>query len=93
MTTHTAQIDQNDVKTWLLYNETTGLIENAVVDPITGALLIYGVVSDLNTPTAINHALIDQNDVKTKLLYNETTGLVESARCGSGGELLVLEVS
>ena len=36
-----AKIDANDVKTWLAYNETTGLVEPVVVDTITGALLVF----------------------------------------------------
>lgn len=88
-----AQIDQNDKPTWLAYNETTGLVETVYVDPITNALYLFGIAADANTPIALNSAKIDGNDKPTELGYNETTGLVESLRCGSGGELLVIEVS
>lgn len=84
-----ARIDQNDKPTWLAYNETTGLVENVYVDPITNALLIFIVASDSNTPTALHAAKIDANDYPTQIAYNETTGLIESLRCGSNGELLI----
>ena len=84
-----AGIDANDVKTWLLYNDTTGKVEPARTDPVTGAILIYGVTPDANTPATIDHALIDANDVKTKLAYNNIQDIVEPMRCGVGGELLI----
>lgn len=84
-----AQIDQNERPTWLLYNEITGLMEPARVDPVLGAVLVYGVMPDGNTPTALNVAQIDANDRPTTLLYNEISGLPEAARCGNGGELLI----
>lgn len=87
-----AKIDENDKPTWLAYNETTGLVEPVRVDPITGAIEVYGVIPDSNIPATINNALIDENDNATLLGYNETTGLVEPLRCGSGGELLIVSV-
>lgn len=89
---NTAKIDQNDVKTWLAYNETTGLVESVYVDPATDALMIYVSTSGTPTVTALNNAKIDQNDVKTLLSYNETTGLVEALRCDSSANLLVITV-
>lgn len=85
-----ARIDQNDKSTWLAYNETTGLVENVVVDPLTNALLVYIVSRDTNTPTTLNTARIDENDKATTLGYNETTGLVEAFRCGNDGSLLII---
>lgn len=84
-----AQIDQNDVKTWLAYNETTGLVEPVRVDPVFGAIEVFVVTDTVGAITALNTAKIDQNDVKTLLGYNETTGLTEALRCGNNGELLV----
>lgn len=85
-----AKIDQNDVKTWLAYNETTGLVEPVRVDPILGAIEVFGVASSGLVYTTIPNAKIDENDTKTLLGYNETTGLVEALRCGNNGELLVI---
>ena len=90
---NTAKIDQNDVKTWLAYNETTGLVEPIRVDPVTDAILVYEVAIDANTPTDINDAHIDQNDVKTKLAYNNITDKTECFRCGNLGELLIIEAT
>jgi hypothetical protein len=85
-----AKIDDNTRNTWALYNETTGLIEPARVDPITGALLVYGVSADANSPTTYNRAGIDGNSRNTISLWNDTQSIVESARCGSNGELLII---
>lgn len=85
-----AGIDQNDVKTWLAYNDTTGLVENVRVDPITGALLVYGVPDTGLTYTTIEGAKIDGNDVKTKTAYNNIIDKTESLRCGRGGELKII---
>lgn len=87
--TNVAQIDQNDKPTWLAYNETTGLVEPVMCDPVTGSLYIYVVAADSNTPTAINRALIDSNDNATQIGYNDTSGLIECLRCGTDGSLLV----
>lgn len=92
MTINTAKIDQNDAKTWLAYNDTTGLVEPVQVDSVTGSILVYGVTYDGGTFTAIPNAKIDQNHTKTLLGYNDTTGLVEALRCGSSGEILITEV-
>ena len=81
-------IDDNTRNTWLLYNETTGGVEPARVDPITGALLVYGVTADANTPATYNRAGIDGNSRNTISLWNDTQSIVESARCGVNGELL-----
>ncbi len=86
---HVAQIDQNDKPTWLAYNETTGLLEPVMCDPITNVLYVYAVVADSNTPTAINRAKIDENDNATQIAYNQTTGLVEALRCSTDGYLLI----
>jgi hypothetical protein len=69
-------IDGNTRNTWLLYNETTGLIEPARVDPVTGALLIYGVTADGNSPTTYNRAGIDGNSRNTISLWNESIAIV-----------------
>ena len=84
-----AKIDSNDKPTWLAYNETTGFVEPVRVDPITGAVLVFGVAPDANIPTTLNVARTDANDYPTQLGYNEVSGLVEALRCGDGGELLV----
>ena len=89
---NTAKIDANDKPTWLLYNETTGLPEPACVDPTTGALLVYAVPTDSNTPATLNTAKIDANDNATLLGWNETTSLVEALRCGNDGSLLIISV-
>lgn len=87
---NTAKIDVNDKPTWLAYNDTTGLVETVYTDPVTGALLIFAVSTDSNTPGTLNTAKIDANDNATLLGYNETTGLVEALRCGTDGSLLVI---
>ena len=84
-----AHIDQNDVKTWLAYNETTGLVEPVQVDPITGAILVYAVPDTGLTYTTVEGAKIDANDVKTITAYNNILDKIESLRCGRGGELLI----
>ena len=89
---NTAKIDANDKPTWLLYNETTGLMEPACVDPVTGALLVYVVSFDNNSPTTLNTAKIDANDNATLLGYNDTSGLPEALRAGNDGSLLVISV-
>ena len=83
-------IDANDKPTLLAYNDTTGLVEPVRVDPVTGALEVFAVAADANTPTAINRAYIDANDNSTLIGFNETSGLIEAIRCGVGGELLVI---
>lgn len=88
-----ARIDQNDKSTWLAYNETTGLVENVRVDPVTNALLIYIERWDGTTPTALNRAKIDANEKQTVIGYNETSGLIEAMRCTTDGYLLVKAVS
>lgn len=87
-----ARIDENDKPTLLAYNETTGTPEPVRVDSVLGALLIFGVATDSNTPTTINRAFIDENDNPTLLFYNETSGLPEAGRCGVNGELLITSV-
>lgn len=84
------KIDSNGRNTWGLYNETTGLIEDAVVDPILDALLIFGVTPDANTPTSVDRAKIDGNGRNTLSAFNEDTNGVESLRCGTEGELLIV---
>lgn len=85
-------IDSNDKPTLLAYNETTRLVEPVRVDAVLGALEIYGVIPDTNTPTSINRAFIDANDNPTLTGYNETSGLIEALRCGTAGELLITSV-
>lgn len=87
---NTAKIDANDKPTILLYNQTTGLVETAYTDPITGAVLIYIVATDANTPTTLNTAKIDANDRATFLGFNQTSGLTEALRCGTDGSLLII---
>lgn len=90
---NSAYIDDNTRNTLSLYNETTGLIEPARVDPVTGALLVFGVAPDSNTPTTYNRAGIDGNSRNTLSAYNETTTSIEALRCGTDGSLLVKVVS
>lgn len=90
MSTDHAYIDGNTRNTWSLYNETTGLIEPARVDPVTGALLIYGVGSASPTPASYNRAGIDGNSRNTLSGLDDTTGNVEAFRCDSSGNLLVI---
>ncbi len=87
-----ADIDANTRNTWLLYNETTGSVEPARVDPVTGALLVYGVTPDANTPATFNRAGIDGNTRNTLSAWNETQSIIEALRCGSSGELLITSV-
>lgn len=84
-----SKIDQNSVKTWLAYNETTGLVEPVAVDSVTGALLVYVTGAGGVPPNSLDTAKIDENEVKTLLGYNETTGLVEALRCSITGDLLI----
>ncbi len=93
MTINTAKIDQNDKPTLIAYNETTGLTEPVRVDPVFGAIEIFGVAADSNTPTTLNTAKIDGNDNWTLLGYNETTGLPEAVRCGTDGSILIYAVT
>ena len=92
MTTDHAFIDENTRNTWSLYNDTTGLIEPARVDPVTGALLIYatGIVSA--TPSSYNRAGIDSNGRNTLSGWDDTTNAPEAFRCDNSGILLVIEV-
>lgn len=90
MSNVTAKIDANDRGTWTAYNATTGLVERVYCDPVTNALLVFGVPTDGNTPTTLNTAKIDANDRNTLLALNDTSGLVEALRCDSNGSLLVI---
>ena len=85
-----ADIDDNTRNTWLLYNETTGGVEPARVDPITGALLIYisGTVSA--TPASYNRNGIDGNSRNTLGGWDDTTSSIEAFRCDNSGNLLVI---
>ncbi len=85
----TAKIDQDDAKTLLAYNETTGTTEVVRLNAVTNYLEIYAVAIASGTYATQNTAKIDQNHAKTRLFYNETTGLTECARCDSNGNLLV----
>lgn len=87
-----AKIDENDVKTWLAYNETTGLVEPVRVDPVLGYVEVYNVVATAGTYTAIPNAKIDENHVKTLLAWNEDTNLIEAVRSSDNGELIVVSV-
>lgn len=87
-----AKFDQNHRNTLTAYNETTGLIEDCRVDPILGALYVFGVVSDSATPTTRLNTKNDGNTRNTLGAYNETTGQVESLQCSQNGELLVIAV-
>jgi hypothetical protein len=84
-----AGIDGNTRNTWALYNETTGLIEPARVDPVTGALEVFAVTADANSPTTFNRAGIDDNGRNTLSALNETQNIIEALRCGTDGSLLV----
>jgi hypothetical protein len=86
-----ANIDYNSRNVLTAYNETTGLIENLKVDPVTGALLVYGIAADSNTPTPYTRAGIDGNSRNTLSAWNETTNSIEALRCGSDGSLLIIE--
>lgn len=85
-----AKIDENDVKTWLAYNETTGLVEPLRVDPIFGYLEVFNVANTGSATGTEQIARIDENDAKTKLGYNETSGLIEALRCDSNGNLITI---
>ena len=89
MTTDHAYIDPNTNSTWTLWNETSQAIETAYCDPVTGALLIYLVATDGNSPTAINHAIIDANNKATITAYNDTSSSIEALRCSTNKGLLI----
>lgn len=86
-----SRIDDNDIKTWIAYNETTGLPDRVCVDPVTGAVLIYNV-SNLSAPTvpSRNDAQRDGNDSPTALGYDDVTGKTECFRCDTGGNLIII---
>jgi len=88
-----AHIDQNDIKTWLAYNETTGLVEHVLVDPITGAICVYKVPDTGLTYTTVEGAKIDGNDVKTKTAYNNILDKTESLRCDRNGDVLIIQAT
>lgn len=90
MSTDHAYIDANTRNTWSLYNETTGLIEPARVDPVTGALLVYGVGSASPTTPSFNRAGIDANSRNTLSGWDDTTNSIEAMRCGTDGSLLIV---
>ena len=75
-----AKIDKNDVRTWLAYNDTTGLVEPVVVDPVTGALLIYVSSTTMTVPPSLNNSKIDANDVRTLSGFDDTSGMIEALR-------------
>ena len=83
-------IDGNTRNTLSAYNETTCLIEPLRVDPVTGALLVYGVAPDANSPTTYNRAGIDDSSRNTLSALNETQNIIEALRCGVDGSLLVI---
>ena len=82
-------MDENHVVPILAYNETTGLTEPARVDPVTGAILVYGVSASTGSPSAVTTFPRDDNHVAVKGAYNETTELVEAVRCTTDNSLLV----
>lgn len=87
-----AKRDQDFVTSLLCYNETTGGVEPARVDPSTGALLVLVVTEDSTSPASIENAKRDQNDVESKLAYNETTRLTEAIRLSSSNSLIIKSV-
>lgn len=87
-----ANIDQNDRNELIAYNETTGRVERVRVDAVLGALLVYGVVSDSNTPTTYNRSGIDGNGRNTLSAFNEISGGIEALRCSVNGDLLITSV-
>lgn len=87
-----AKRDQDFVTSLLCYNEATGGVEPARVDPATGALLINVTVEASNSPTSIENAKRDQNDIASLLGYNETTGLTETMRLTSSNSLIIKSV-
>lgn len=87
-----AKRDQDFITSLLCYNETTGLVEPARVDPATGALLIYAVSESASSPSSIQNAKRDQNDVPSALGYNETTGLTEALRVTILNNLIIKSV-
>ena len=90
MSTDHAYIDANDRNTLSLWNDTTGLIEPARVDPATGALLITIVSISPTTVASFNRAGIDANSRNTLSAWDETTSGIEALRCDSSGNLLVI---
>jgi len=81
-------IDDNDKPVIRTYNDDTGKVDYLYCDPITNAILVFGMPVDANSPTAIHRAFIDDNNKPTLTGYNETSGLIEATRCGVNGELL-----
>lgn len=85
-----ADIDGNTRNTWLLYNETTGGVEPARVDPVTGALLVYIAEVGSATPSSYNRNGIDENGRNTLGGWDDTTSSIEAFRCDSSGNLLII---
>lgn len=81
--------DQNYIAPIQCYNDTTGEVEPARIDPATGALLIYGVSATTGTPSDISVFPRDGNHVAVSGAYNETSGEVEAVRCTNDNTLLV----
>lgn len=84
--------DQNFVTSLLCYNETTGLVEPARVDPATGALLIFITSETSSNPTSIENAKRDQNDVSSGLGYNESSGLTDCIRITNLNNLIIKSI-
>lgn len=87
----TAKIDANDIKTWIAYNETTGLVEPVHVDPVTGALLVHVSGSMSPSGSTVVNAKRDANDHPTTLGYNETTGMTDCLRTDTSGNLVIIQ--
>jgi hypothetical protein len=85
-----AEIDGNTRNTWALYNETTGGVEPARVDPVTGALLVYVVGNVSATPASYNRTGIDGNSRNTLAGWDDTTSSIEAFRCDNSGNLLII---
>lgn len=82
-------IDANNRNVLSAQNDDTGEIEDLYVDPVTGALLVYGVADAGGTFTDLNELGIDENGRNTLGAWNEDTEQIESLRCSDQGELLV----
>ncbi len=87
-----ANIDQNTRNTLTAYNDTTGFVEELRVDPVLGALLIYGIPNTGGTFTDLDHASIDGNGRNTLSAWNENKNRIEAMRCSNEGYLLIKPV-
>lgn len=85
-------IDESSRNTWSAMNESTGLIEPVLCDPVSNAIYVYGVADSAGTYTALDRAFIDENGRNTMTAWNDDTSMVDALRCSDEGYILVYPV-